>query len=104
MELAPARIRVNSLTPTATAPAEALVRAAAWNVPWAVSARAKRRPEHSAGGEGIPLGRMLLPSDYVPAAVFLASDDSLMVTGTDLRVDGGVIARYWRWNPANADA
>jgi hypothetical protein len=22
-----------------------------------------------------------------------------MITGIDLRVDGGTIARYWRWNP-----
>jgi NAD(P)-dependent dehydrogenase (short-subunit alcohol dehydrogenase family) len=40
------------------------------------------------------------PSDYGRAAVFLASDDSDMVTGTDLRVDGGAVARYWAWNPA----
>jgi hypothetical protein len=31
--------------------------------------------------------------------VFLASDDAVMVTGIDMRVDGGTIARYWRWNP-----
>ncbi len=33
------------------------------------------------------------------AAVFLASDDAEMITGLDLRVDGGTIGRYWRWNP-----
>jgi hypothetical protein len=31
--------------------------------------------------------------------VFLASDDAEMITGIDLRVDGGVVSRYWRWNP-----
>jgi NAD(P)-dependent dehydrogenase (short-subunit alcohol dehydrogenase family) len=29
------------------------------------------------------------PSDYARAVVFLASDDAAMVTGADLRVDGG---------------
>jgi hypothetical protein len=31
--------------------------------------------------------------------VFLASDDAEMITGMDLRVDAGAIARYWRWEP-----
>jgi hypothetical protein len=34
------------------------------------------------------------------AAVFLASDDSDMMTGTDLRIDAGAVGRYWAWNPA----
>ena len=32
------------------------------------------------------------------AAVFLASDDAAMITGTDLRVDAGALARYWLWD------
>jgi hypothetical protein len=32
--------------------------------------------------------------------VFLASDDAAMVTGADLRVDGGALARYWAWDPS----
>jgi len=43
--------------------------------------------------------KLPLPTDYAQAAVFLASDDSSMITGTDLRVDGGAIARYWAWEP-----
>jgi hypothetical protein len=31
--------------------------------------------------------------------VFLASDDAEMITGIDLRVDGGAVSRYWRWSP-----
>ena len=37
----------------------------------------------------IPLGRVMNPEDLVGAAVFLASDDSKMATGTTLQVDGG---------------
>jgi NAD(P)-dependent dehydrogenase (short-subunit alcohol dehydrogenase family) len=102
MELAPFGIRANTLTPTGTDATEGLARAAEWNVTWTRSARAHQRPEFSSGAEGVPLGRQPAPSDYAQAAVFLASDESLMITGTDLRVDGGVISRYWRWNPLNA--
>jgi NAD(P)-dependent dehydrogenase (short-subunit alcohol dehydrogenase family) len=41
------------------------------------------------------------PGDYGRAAVFLASDDAGMITGTDLRVDAGAIARYWAWSPSD---
>ena len=37
----------------------------------------------------IPLGRVMNPADLVGAAVFLASADSNMATGTTLQVDGG---------------
>jgi NAD(P)-dependent dehydrogenase (short-subunit alcohol dehydrogenase family) len=98
MELAPHRIRVNSLTPTATDPAEGEQRAAQWKLRWAAP-QAGNRPGYTVADQGIPLGRRPKPSDYGHAAVFLASEDSAMITGIDLRVDGGAIARYWRWNP-----
>jgi NAD(P)-dependent dehydrogenase (short-subunit alcohol dehydrogenase family) len=37
----------------------------------------------------IPLGRVLSPEDLAGAAIFLASAESDMVTGTTLQVDGG---------------
>jgi 3alpha(or 20beta)-hydroxysteroid dehydrogenase len=39
-----------------------------------------------------PLGRRGLPDDVAPAAVFLASDESGFMTGTELLIDGGMRA------------
>lgn len=102
MELAPYGIRVNSLTPTATDPAEGDRRVAEWGVDWKAP-QAGHRPGFTTGDQGIPLGRRPSPSHYAKAAVFLASDDAEMITGFDLRVDGGVVTRYWRWNPGVAE-
>jgi NAD(P)-dependent dehydrogenase (short-subunit alcohol dehydrogenase family) len=98
MELAPHGIRVNSLTPTATDPSEGLERVAEWGVEWGQPAIA-RRPDTAQGDQGVPLGHRPSPRHYARAVVFLASDDAEMITGFDLRVDGGTIARYWRWVP-----
>jgi NAD(P)-dependent dehydrogenase (short-subunit alcohol dehydrogenase family) len=98
MELAPHGIRVNSLTPTATDPAEGEKRVAEWKLRWS-NPQAGHRPGYTVDDQGVPLGRRPRPSDYGHAAAFLASDDAAMINGIDLRVDGGTIARYWRWNP-----
>jgi NAD(P)-dependent dehydrogenase (short-subunit alcohol dehydrogenase family) len=97
MELVGHGIRVVSLTPTATDPAESFERAARWG-------RTVRKPESldrlmKPFRDGIPMKKLPVPSDYGRAAVFLASDDAAMITGTDLRVDAGAIARYWAWDP-----
>ena len=98
MELAEHGIRVNSLTPTGTDPAEGRDRVGRWGLTWAPNSP-PRRPGFTSGDSGVPLGHRPSPSDYGRAAVYLASDDARMVTGFDLRVDGGVISRYWRFNP-----
>jgi NAD(P)-dependent dehydrogenase (short-subunit alcohol dehydrogenase family) len=96
MDLAPHGIRVNSLTPTATDTAEGSERAIAWGRP----------PPERRGGSGtldflrmVPMGRLPSPRHYAQAAVFLASDEAEMITGVDLRVDAGAIAKYWPWIP-----
>jgi NAD(P)-dependent dehydrogenase (short-subunit alcohol dehydrogenase family) len=99
MDLARYGIRVNTLTPTATDPAERRERTATWQIE-----PAAETPRGDSGGSLdfqrlVPLGRLPGPRHYGKAAVFLASDDSEMVTGIDLRVDGGAIAKYWPWTP-----
>ena len=47
----------------------------------------------------VPLGRLPSPRHYARAVVFLCSYDAEMITGTDLRVDAGAIAKYWPWIP-----
>jgi 3-oxoacyl-[acyl-carrier protein] reductase len=37
----------------------------------------------------VPLGRLNEPPDIAATAVFLASDDAAMITGTCIEVDGG---------------
>jgi NAD(P)-dependent dehydrogenase (short-subunit alcohol dehydrogenase family) len=37
----------------------------------------------------VPMGRMGEPDEVAKAALYLASDDSSFVTGTELFVDGG---------------
>jgi 3(or 17)beta-hydroxysteroid dehydrogenase len=40
----------------------------------------------------VPLGRMGTPADVAEAVLYLASDASAFVTGTELHVDGGILA------------
>jgi NAD(P)-dependent dehydrogenase (short-subunit alcohol dehydrogenase family) len=97
MELVGHGIRVNSLTPTATDPTESFERATRWG-------RTVRKPASldrvmQPFREGIPMKKLPMPSDYGRAVAFLASADAALITGTDLRVDAGAIARYWAWDP-----
>jgi NAD(P)-dependent dehydrogenase (short-subunit alcohol dehydrogenase family) len=40
-----------------------------------------------------PVGRVGQPEEVAAAIVFLASDDASFITGTLLRVDGGMVVR-----------
>lgn len=43
----------------------------------------------------IPIGRFGLPEDIAYAALFLASDESTWMTGTEFVVDGGITVNYF---------
>lgn len=101
MELVGHGIRVNSLTPTATDPAEGLERATAWGRSVRNADRIKQAFE--VFRKRTPMQKLPSPRHYGRAAVFLASDDAEMMTGTDLRVDAGTVARYWAWDPAASE-
>src|SRR4051812_24279752 len=94
MDLAKHKIRVNSLTPTATDVEESVERAVEWG-----RERVERRGRLLDFAKMIPAGTLPSPRHYGRAAVFLASDDAEMITGFDLRVDAGAIAKYWPWVP-----
>ena len=98
MELVGHGIRVNSLTPTATDPAESLERAARWGRTQRVNADQLKSAIEPFRAR-VPMQKLPGPSDYGKAIAFLASDDAVMITGTDLRVDAGAVARYWAWEP-----
>jgi NAD(P)-dependent dehydrogenase (short-subunit alcohol dehydrogenase family) len=101
MELVGHGIRVNSLTPTATDPRESLERAVRWG---------RERPSDAIVGvfesfrRNVPMQSLPTPTDYGKAVAFLASDDARYMTGADLRIDAGAVARYWAWDPAASGA
>lgn len=96
MELADYGIRVNSLTPTATDPREGLERARRWGrEPGDQRVISLFEPFR----KGAPLRTLPSPRHYAKAVAFLASEDAEMITGMDLRVDAGTVARYWAWTP-----
>lgn len=93
MELAEHRIRVNGFTPTATQPQDPeLVREVGQ-----LGRIEGKFPMDFAGQ--LPMSRLPTPDDYVGAVVFLASEDSAMITGSNITVDGGATAKYWPWQP-----
>jgi glucose 1-dehydrogenase len=76
-ELAPHRIRVNSIAPGAI---QTPINRAAWETPEALQALLRL----------IPYGRIGVPEDIGRAAVWLASDDADYVHGQTIFVDGGM--------------
>jgi 3-oxoacyl-[acyl-carrier protein] reductase len=80
LELAPYKTRVNCINPVAAdTPMLNLFFPAGVNVDQARKATI----------DTIPLGRLTTPEDVAYAALYLASDESAMLTGACLNVDGG---------------
>jgi 3-oxoacyl-[acyl-carrier protein] reductase len=78
VELAPDNIRVVALAPVAG------------ETPLLATFMGEDTPEKRAAFRAsIPLGRLSLPQDIANAALFLASDEASMITGSVLEVDGG---------------
>jgi len=80
LDLAPRRIRVNVLAPGSTS-------TPGWHGLAGSEAENKAMQDHVAATT--PLGRLGDPDEIAGAALFLASDDSSYVTGSQLFVDGG---------------
>jgi 3-oxoacyl-[acyl-carrier protein] reductase len=49
--------------------------------------------QKAAVAAAVPLGRIGLPQDIADACLFLLSDKASYITGTELIVDGGLMAR-----------
>jgi 3-oxoacyl-[acyl-carrier protein] reductase len=82
IELAPFNIRVNCISPVA---AETPMLPSFFTEEMKKDVEATKKLFLST----IPIGRFAQPEDIAKAALYLASDDSSMVTGIDLYVDGG---------------
>ena len=81
LELKDRRIRVNVLSP---GPVDTPILAK-------LGITESARPDFDKSmAAAIPLGRLGQPGDLAQAALFLASDDSVFVTGVNLKVDGGM--------------
>jgi 3-oxoacyl-[acyl-carrier protein] reductase len=82
IEVVSHNIRVNSISPVAT------------ETPMQIGFMTEEMKKDLEGTKkrmlsSIPIGRFAKPEDIAKAALYLASDDSSMVTGIDLYVDGG---------------
>ncbi len=90
-------VGVNSLTPTATDPREGVERGWRWGVTGVTDAHIAAL---DLAASQVPLGALPTPADYGLAAVFLASPAARMITGIDVPVDAGSLAKYWRVKPS----
>src|SRR4029077_1146102 len=81
MDLKQRRIRVNAVSP-------GFIDTPAWHATEAGGQALK------ATSNIVPLGRVGTPDEIAKAVVFLASDDSSYITGTELFVDGGFAQVY----------
>jgi NAD(P)-dependent dehydrogenase (short-subunit alcohol dehydrogenase family) len=105
MDLAPYGIRVNSFTPTATQADNPELLAARRAAAAAAGGQAPAgRPGALGFAAMIPMGEQPTPTDYGHVVAFLASDYARLITGTDFRVDGGALAKYWPYVPPQEKA
>jgi NAD(P)-dependent dehydrogenase (short-subunit alcohol dehydrogenase family) len=79
-EFAPRKIRVNQVTPGAT-------RTAIWSL--IVPTEEAERVLEQRVSQTIPLGRFSEADGVAKAVLYLASDDSAILSGTEIVVDGG---------------
>ena len=101
MDLAHAGIRVNTITPCAMEhQLWTNMRAEVEDEKFVLR---KNRPHYSRDAflKSIPLGRFPRAADLAWAAVFLACDESAMLTGVDIPVDGGLRYKYPAWRPGD---
>jgi NAD(P)-dependent dehydrogenase (short-subunit alcohol dehydrogenase family) len=75
------RIRVNAVSPGATATP---------GLDELLSSSETGQQRKKMIADSVPLGRLATPDEVAKAVVFLASDDSSYITGTELFVDGGL--------------
>ncbi len=83
IEYAAAGIRVNALAPGATETP----------LMWAPVPAGEVDEMRRVVESEVPMGRLADPDEQAKAAHWLLSDDAAYVTGSELRVDGGVVAR-----------
>lgn len=86
LQLAPSRIRVNSLVP-------GLIPTPIFGAAFGMSHEVAKRmvPTLNAGAWALqPLPRAGSPRDVAEACLFLSTDSAAFVTGTELRIDGGM--------------
>ena len=96
-QLSRQKIRVNAICPGLIATS---IFGASMGLPREVADQmAARVAEHGANVQPIP--KAGAPDDIAKAALYLASDDSVFVTGTHLVVDGGItVGSRHSWDPA----
>ena len=80
LEVAPHNVRVIAICPVATHTPM---------LPTFMNAKEVDKDNLARYEATVPLGRLNQPEDIAKAAVFLASDDAAMITGTTIEVDGG---------------
>ncbi len=80
LEGAPSKIRVNAINPVA---------ADTPMLPGLLTEGVDMNEAKKALIDTVPLGRLATPQDVAYAALYLASDESSMLTGTCINVDGG---------------